>query len=94
MESITTPKLSGNLVHSLQNPDLKSLLTTVTDNSKFFFLTNRGQLIDTLQGYCEFHEAWHKEKKWKMPVGIPEIWPDTSSKKKLGEIAVIKSFIE
>lgn len=59
-------------VKAVQNSDLKTLFTTVTENEKFFFLTSTGQLIDTRQGYYEFHENWFKEKDWEMPVDFLE----------------------
>jgi nitroreductase len=59
-------------VRSIQNSDLKSLFTTVTDKSKLFFLTSRGRLIDTREGYYEFHEEWFKDKGWEMPVDLLE----------------------
>jgi nitroreductase/ketosteroid isomerase-like protein len=60
-------------VRSIQNSDLESLFTTVTDNEQFFFLTSRGKLIDTRQGYYEFHEDWFNEKDWQMPVELLEV---------------------
>jgi nitroreductase/ketosteroid isomerase-like protein len=60
-------------VRSIQNSDLKSLFTTVSNNPKFFFLTSRGRLIDTLEGYYKFHEEWFKEKEWEMPVELGEV---------------------
>lgn len=60
-------------VRSIQSSDLKSLFTTVTDNPKFFFLTSRGRLIDTREGYYKFHEEWFKEKEWEMPVDLLEV---------------------
>ena len=60
-------------IRSVQNSDLKSLLTTVSDNPKFFFLNSRGRLIDTREGYYKFHEEWFKEKEWEMPVDLLEV---------------------
>ena len=59
-------------VKAVQNSDIKALFTTVTDNDDFFFLTSRGELIDTRQGYRKFHEDWFKENNWKMPVDFVE----------------------
>jgi nitroreductase/ketosteroid isomerase-like protein len=59
-------------VRSIQNSDLKSLFTTVSNNPKFFFLTSRARLIDTREGYHKFHEEWFKEKEWEMPVELVE----------------------
>jgi predicted oxidoreductase (fatty acid repression mutant protein) len=45
------------------NSDLKSLFATVTNNEKFFFLTTRGRLIDTL--------IFHKEDNlWKVAADV------------------------
>lgn len=51
---------------SILKSDLESLFTTVTNNEKFFFLTSGGRLIDTRQGYFQFHEEWFNEKEWKI----------------------------
>jgi len=59
-------------VSSIQNSDIESLFTTVTDNPELFFLTSTGNLIDTRQGYYEFHEEWFKEEDWDMPVELLE----------------------
>jgi nitroreductase/ketosteroid isomerase-like protein len=60
-------------VRSIQNSDLKSLFTTVTDNPKFFFLTSRGSLIESREAYYKFHEDWFKERDWEMPVDLLEV---------------------
>ncbi len=60
-------------VRSIQNSDLKSLFSTVSDNPKFFFLTSRGRLIDTREGYYRFHAEWFKEREWEMPVDLVEV---------------------
>ncbi len=57
-------------VRAVQDSDLKSLFTTVTDKEEFFFLTSRGQHIDSREGYYKFHEDWFREKDWKMPVEL------------------------
>ena len=59
-------------VRSIQNSDIESLFTTVTDNPELFFLTSTGNLIDTRKGYYEFHEEWFKEEDWEMPVELLE----------------------
>ena len=59
-------------VKAIQNSDLKTLFTTVTDDEKFFFLTSSGKLIDSRQGYYKFHEDWFKETGWQMPVDFLE----------------------
>ncbi|MFW6160818.1 MAG: nitroreductase family protein [Acidobacteriota bacterium] len=60
-------------VQSVQNSDLESLFTTVTDEERLVFLTATGRLIDSRQGYYSFHEEWFKEEDWKMPVELLEI---------------------
>ncbi|MFB0565459.1 MAG: nitroreductase family protein [Candidatus Aminicenantaceae bacterium] len=60
-------------VQSIQNSDLKNLFTTVTDNENFFFLTSRGKLINSLDGYYKFHEEWFELKDWEMPVELLEV---------------------
>ena len=60
-------------VGSVQNSDLKGLFNTVTEGEKFFFVTTGGKLIDTRQGYYDFHEGWFKEKEWEMPVELLEV---------------------
>jgi nitroreductase/ketosteroid isomerase-like protein len=55
-------------VRSIQKSDIQSLFTTVTQKKDFFFLTSSGKLIDTREGYYQFHEEWFKEKDWEMPV--------------------------
>lgn len=59
-------------VSSIQNSDIGSLFTTVTDSPELFFLTSTGNFIDTRQGYYEFHEEWFREEDWEMPVELLE----------------------
>ncbi len=60
-------------VQSVQNSDLESLFTTVTDEERLVFLTATGRLIDSRQGYYSFHEEWFREEDWEMPVELLEI---------------------
>jgi len=60
-------------VRAVQNSDLNTLFTTVTDKDGFFFLTSTGKLIDSREGYHKFHEDWFKEKDWKMPVKLLDV---------------------
>lgn len=60
-------------IQSVQNSDLDGLFSTVTEKEHFFFLTSTGKLINTREGYYEFHEDWFKEKEWEMPVDLIEI---------------------
>jgi nitroreductase len=57
-------------VKSIQNSNLESLFTTVTNSDEFFFLTASGTLIDSREGYYKFHEDWFREKDWEMPVDL------------------------
>lgn len=59
-------------VKAVQDSDIESLFSTVTNNEKFFFLTSRGKLINTRQGYYKFHQDWFSEKDWEMPVDFVE----------------------
>jgi len=58
---------------AVQSSDLKSLFTTVTEKEDFFFLTSRGELIDSREGYYKFHEDWFREKDWEMPVELLDV---------------------
>jgi nitroreductase/ketosteroid isomerase-like protein len=60
-------------VRAVQNSNLKSLFTTVTDKEDFFFLTSTGKLIDSREEYYKFHEDWFREKEWEMPVELLSI---------------------
>jgi len=60
-------------VQSVQHSDLEMLFTTITDSDKFLFLTADGKLIDSRQGYYQFHQDWFKETGWEMPVEFLEI---------------------
>jgi len=60
-------------VRAVQSSDLKSLFTTVTGREDFFFLTSRGELIDSREGYYKFHEDWFREKEWEMPVELLDV---------------------
>ena len=60
-------------VKAVQNSDLETLFTTVTDKEEFLFLTSTGKLIDSRNGYYKFHEDWFKEKDWEMPVELLEV---------------------
>jgi len=59
-------------VKAVQNSDIESLFSTITNNENFFFLTSRGRLINTREGYYKFHEEWFGEKNWEMPVDFVE----------------------
>jgi nitroreductase/ketosteroid isomerase-like protein len=60
-------------VQSIQASDIEALFTTVTDRDSMVFIDARGRLIDTRQGYYEFHEGWFTENDWAMPVELLEV---------------------
>lgn len=60
-------------VRSIQSSDLEALFTTVTDNDNMTFIDSRGKLINTRQGYYDFHEKWFEDKDWGMPVELLEV---------------------
>jgi len=60
-------------VQTVQNSDLEGLFSTITDDEHFIFLTAGGKLIDSRQGYYEFHREWFRETDWEMPVEIVDI---------------------
>lgn len=59
-------------VQAVQSSDLEALFTTVTGNPDLFFLTSRGKLIDSREGYYQFHKDWFEETGWEMPVEFLE----------------------
>lgn len=63
-------------VRSVQQTDLESLFSTITEDSDFFFLTSGGRLIDSREGYYKFHKDWFKEENWEMPVDSIEVHED------------------
>ncbi len=63
----------GIYVRAIQESDLETLFTTVTDQEKFFFLTSRGELIDSRREYYKFHQDWFLDKDWEMPVKLLEV---------------------
>lgn len=60
-------------VQSVQNENMEDLFSIVSDEADFFFLTSNGVLIDSRDGYYEFHEEWFKEDNWEMPVELHTI---------------------
>jgi len=65
-------------VKSVQNSDLEGLFSTITDNECFYFVTSNGKIINSRQGYYQFHEKWFKETDWEMPVELSEIHEDNT----------------
>lgn len=55
-------------VKSVRDENLEDLFSVVSDREDFFFLTSRGELIDSRDGYYKFHEEWFEEDNWEMPV--------------------------
>lgn len=55
-------------VKSVQDENLEDLFSVVSDREDFFFLTSRGELIDSRKGYYKFHQDWFEEDNWEMPV--------------------------
>jgi nitroreductase/ketosteroid isomerase-like protein len=60
-------------VRAVQESDLETLFTTVTDREEFFFLTSRGKLIASQKEYYKFHQDWFQEEEWEMPVKLLEV---------------------
>ena len=66
-------------VRAVQCSDLVGLFTTVTSQDHFVFLTARGEMITTRQGYYDFHRKWFEESDWEMPVEIIEVHEEENS---------------
>jgi nitroreductase/ketosteroid isomerase-like protein len=60
-------------IQAIHDSDLNSLFTTVSNGHDFFFLTSRGELINSREGYYKFHQDWFKETGWEMPVELLEV---------------------
>ncbi len=60
-------------VRSIQRSDIDALFSTVTDEPRVTFLTSAGRLIDSREGYYQFHQEWFKEAGWEMPVELLEV---------------------
>ncbi len=60
-------------VKSVQNSDLQGLFSIVTDGEDFFFLTARGELVNSREGYYRFHDEWFRQTDWEMPVELSEV---------------------
>ena len=73
-EHTTIKDTFDQYVKSVQNSDLKGLFSTVTGKNDFFFLTSTGDLIDTREGYYNFHADWFAESEWEMPVELLNIY--------------------
>ena len=51
---------------SILNRDLKTLLTTVTDNDTLLFFSTDGTLFHTRKEYVDYHVEWFNEKDWTL----------------------------
>jgi nitroreductase/ketosteroid isomerase-like protein len=69
-ESSSIREVFDCYVDAIHHSDLEKLFTTITNNQDFFFLTSNGTLIDTREGYYQFHEDWFRETDWEMPVEL------------------------
>jgi nitroreductase/ketosteroid isomerase-like protein len=63
-------------VRTVQNSDLKGMVTTVSESDGFFFLTADGKLLNRKE-YYDFHEKWFGETGWEMPVDLLQIHEGT-----------------
>jgi 5,6-dimethylbenzimidazole synthase len=61
-------------VQSVQNSDLEGLFELVTNQEPFHFITAEGQLIDSREGYYQFHKEWFREMDWEMPVELLHVY--------------------
>ena len=66
-------------VQAVQNSDLESLFTTITEKEDFFFLTQQGKRIDSREEYYAFHKDWFNEPEWEMPVDNVSVYEGESS---------------
>jgi len=60
-------------IQAMENSDIKTLFTTISEKNDFLFLTSRGEAIKNREGYYRFHEEWFKEKGWEMPTELMEV---------------------
>jgi nitroreductase/ketosteroid isomerase-like protein len=63
-------------VQSVQQADLDGLFNTV-DNEEVVFLTASGNIIDSREGYYEFHKEWFSQSGWEMPVELVRVYEGT-----------------
>ncbi len=50
--------------------DLEGMMSTVTGGPEFVFLTTSGSIIDSVEGYHQFHVEWIAEKGWEITFEI------------------------
>ena len=48
-------------------------MSTVTAGPKMVFLTTSGRIIDTVEGYRQFHIDWFSESDWKIDFHMMEL---------------------
>ena len=51
-------------VKCIDNLDLDGLMSTVTTGDDFVFLTSGGSVIDSVEGYRNFHADWFADTDW------------------------------
>jgi len=71
-QSLSIKETFDRYVKAIHNSDLDALFETVTDKEKFFFATSSGKLIDTRDGYYEFHKNWFSQKDWEITFELIE----------------------
>lgn len=59
---------------AVQAADLDRLLSVISNEGRFDFLTPSGKLIKGLDGYKGYHKEWFGEAGWKIEFGEPEIF--------------------
>lgn len=66
-------------VQSIQHSDLKGLLSIISSNKEFAYLTSTGKLLNTRDEYIKFHEQWFNEAAWQWLVDSIEIHEEKDS---------------
>ena len=56
-----------NCIHAT---DLEGMMSTVTEGPEFVFLTTSGRIIDSVEGYRQFHVEWFAETGWEITFEI------------------------
>ncbi len=67
------PDVFNQYTSSVIERDINKMMTTLTDDSTFHFLTTQGELITSRNEYRAFHEAWFSEDGWEISFGQPLI---------------------
>lgn len=58
---------------AIQKSDLEALFETVTDDAEFYFLTSRGKLLTTRDGYYQFHQRWFADSAWTISFDLQRV---------------------